>query len=669
MRHEEARSAAGQMRPSRLLVVILVAAAALFSFAASASAEIVREHIGNFGPEGPAAEEIFGYPGPTAIDESTGTVYVGDMANSTIQKFDAAGNPVDFASTPGSSKIEEIYFIGGNGEAQMAVSQVNHDIYTQWGNATVKAFKANGEPDNFSAGPGAGTNELGGFSYLLGVATDSNGNIYVGDYEQGKVFVYAPTGAALTNFETSTPGNIAVDPTGNVYVVHWGGAVEKYAPSAYPVTASTTYASTGVVDEESTISVAVNPANSHLFVDHGFHVTEYDATGAELGKFGNTAGPGELLGSQGLAIAGDTSTAYVANVNSGRMEMFKLRNLPKASAAVASGQDRPTALITGEIDPDSAGDVTDCEFEYGTTTAYELGSVDCEQALPYSGLTEVSASISGLEALTTYHYRISATNSEGTRHSADKTFFLDPLMPAVTGTSFSEVKDTSAKLEAAINPGFGPTIYRFQYGTSTGYGSQTLPGPSVGEDDTEHPAWTTLSGLEPGTTYHFRAVATNFSGTVFGPDQSFTTPAQPDIGSVGATVTGKTSATLATSVNPGLSETTVKFEYGTSQFYGSTTDVTELAADNLSHSVNAALAGLSAGTTYHFRVVAENEFGTSTTADAVFTTQAEPPAVVTPPTPAPVKCKKGFVKKHGKCVKRKKKHHKKKHRKPGGRHA
>ena len=64
-----------------------------------------------------------------------------------------------------------------------------------------------------------------------------------------------------------------------------------------------------------------------------------------------------------------------------------------------------------------------------------------------------------------------------------------------------------------------------------------------------------------------------------------------------------------------------------------------------------AISGLTPGTTYHFRVVASNGVGTTAGPDQTFKTDA---AAVPPPQPSPpVKCKKGTVKRHGKCVKKK----------------
>ena len=67
-------------------------------------------------------------------------------------------------------------------------------------------------------------------------------------------------------------------------------------------------------------------------------------------------------------------------------------------------------------------------------------------------------------------------------------------------------------------------MYRFEYGISTAYGSR-VPGSDapVGSDSADHPVSQAISGLLPSTTYHYRLVAINATGTSYGVDRTFTT--------------------------------------------------------------------------------------------------------------------------------------------------
>lgn len=98
--------------------------------------------------------------------------------------------------------------------------------------------------------------------------------------------------------------------------------------------------------------------------------------------------------------------------------------------------------------------------------------------------------------------------------------------PAVVTGGASNVGVAGATVAGTVNPKGLATSYRFEYGTSTSYGSQTADA-SAGSDSSDHAQSAALSGLAPGTTYHFRILATNSVGTSVGADQVFTTATPP----------------------------------------------------------------------------------------------------------------------------------------------
>lgn len=96
--------------------------------------------------------------------------------------------------------------------------------------------------------------------------------------------------------------------------------------------------------------------------------------------------------------------------------------------------------------------------------------------------------------------------------------------PLATTTAATDVTSTTAVVNGTVEPNGEDTTYVFQYGTTTDYGTTTpVQGPVKGNGARAVSA--TLSGLAPGTTYHYRVVATNPSGTVNGADMTFTTAA------------------------------------------------------------------------------------------------------------------------------------------------
>jgi hypothetical protein len=100
--------------------------------------------------------------------------------------------------------------------------------------------------------------------------------------------------------------------------------------------------------------------------------------------------------------------------------------------------------------------------------------------------------------------------------------------------SASNVFQTDATLSGSINPrGEVETTYTFEYGTTTSYGASapTPPGVIKGggacgipcETDTPQPVSEGLTGLDPGTIYHYRVVSSGARGTSYGQGATFTT--------------------------------------------------------------------------------------------------------------------------------------------------
>ena len=166
----------------------------------------------------------------------------------------------------------------------------------------------------------------------------------------------------------------------------------------------------------------------------------------------------------------------------------------------------------------------------GTSTAYGnvTASAPGDDAGSPVGPTSVSTELEGLSVYLPlsplYHYRIVATNSLGTTYGQDQAFHtMPPFVPTITESQASEVRDDAATLSAMVTPGFGDTVYFFEFGTDTQYGKRTPTSSSIGNDNSSHPAIAQLAGLAAGTTLSFPAVALNFGGTTHGPDRTFIT--------------------------------------------------------------------------------------------------------------------------------------------------
>jgi hypothetical protein len=101
-----------------------------------------------------------------------------------------------------------------------------------------------------------------------------------------------------------------------------------------------------------------------------------------------------------------------------------------------------------------------------------------------------------------------------------------PQPPAASTGGVTGVSDSSAALNGTVNPRGSETSYSFQYGPTTAYGAQT-PTTAAGNGTVGIKVTQALSGLQLGTIYHYRLVATSPVGTMDGLDRTFTTKQIP----------------------------------------------------------------------------------------------------------------------------------------------
>jgi hypothetical protein len=249
---------------------------------------------------------------------------------------------------------------------------------------------------------------------------------------------------------------------------------------------------------------------------------------------------------------------------------------------------------------DAKGVPTTFYFEYGTTAAY--GHLTEEESLEEDRAEEEGATISGLEPATVYHFRIVATNSYGTSYGADESFSTHKEPLVETGAP-SAVGYETATLNGAINPHGTKTGYYFEYGTSQAYGEATAE-VNAGLGTSEIQIAQTVSHLAQDTTYHFRLVATTLYGNFYGADHVFVTGTKPLVQTNVPKGVGSTEATFTGTLNPYGAQASYYFEYGLTSGYGLTTAQVNVGAGSGNVEASQAVAELSPGVTYHYRLVA-----------------------------------------------------------------
>jgi hypothetical protein len=190
---------------------------------------------------------------------------------------------------------------------------------------------------------------------------------------------------------------------------------------------------------------------------------------------------------------------------------------PTVSTVAATSIGQTAATLRADVNPH--GKATTYAFQYGTTTAYGA-QTPAHSAGSGTDAKRVTFRLTGLTPGVRYHFRVIASNADGTSTGADRSFKtkLPPAKPpTVLGTAPFSPSANGVTFTALLNPGGATTTYRFQYGTSTAYGLETF-GKSVAAGVQPVSVSFRINSLAPHTSYHFRVVASNRAGTTFGPD-------------------------------------------------------------------------------------------------------------------------------------------------------
>jgi concanavalin A-like lectin/glucanase superfamily protein len=117
------------------------------------------------------------------------------------------------------------------------------------------------------------------------------------------------------------------------------------------------------------------------------------------------------------------------------------------------------------------------------------------------------------------------TVSGGLSHPVVAEFHTPWSTPLAVTDAASGIRATEATLNATVNPEGTPANYQFEYGKTTSYGTKVPVLPkSIGAGTTNVVVSEPISGLEAGTTYHYRVVASNLEGITAGEDKTFTPP-------------------------------------------------------------------------------------------------------------------------------------------------
>ena len=196
--------------------------------------------------------------------------------------------------------------------------------------------------------------------------------------------------------------------------------------------------------------------------------------------------------------------------------------------------------------------------------------------------------------------------------------------------------DTTVVVTGQVTPQGAFTNYWYEYGKTANLGSRTTD-QGVGGSFTAIPAPAYITGLTAQTTYYFKLMAKNQLGVSAGTAFTFTTTkgTLPPVGNVptartlASTNVSRTSANVSGEVTPNQAETTFWFEYGTTKDLGAVSVFQSAGSGMNKVPTTVTLNDLQPLTTYHFRLNAQNRFGT--VLGSILTFKTLGPAAATAP--------------------------------------
>lgn len=469
----------------------------------------------------------------------------------------------------------------------------------------------------------------------VAVAVDGADNVYLD--ESTKLVkassTGAPIGAPFGGLVNSK--GVAVAPDGNVLATDNNGGVFVFGAAEVNLPKATTGAASGLTKNSADVAGTVDPDGAGAIT--ACEIRYGEDSGYTSGSVPCTpAAPINAAGPVTAHLSGLVSgveyhyRVFVTNANGTQMasEEQTFTTVAGAVEAVATAAATEVKKDSAQLNGSFTGDGTEARylFEWGATKAYgHVTAAPPGAALgsPTGTSTVPATQINGLNASTTYHYRLVVTTPAGTSRGSDETFTTATAVTNLITEPVTNITNVAAELHGSFQgDSTYPTEYFYEWGPTLNYGNVTPASPgtlAAGSGKIELPG-APISGLQTGFTYHFRIVAKNAVGTTITPDATFRTAEAPQVGNLNSRNLQATSAELVGEINPRSGQTTWYFEWGPTSTYGNKTPIPagDAGSGDTAIPVAAQITDLIQGVTYHFRLVATNQYGTSVTPDQTF---------------------------------------------------
>ncbi len=433
----------------------------------------------------------FKSPASIAIDTS-GYIWVADAANSRIQEW--------ISVTPSFGLQSSLGTLGsGNGQLNsprgVATDAAGNAWVADTENSRIEKFGTKGEYLSQFGTLGSGEGQL---NHPRGIALDAAGNIWVADTANNRVEKFSAEGKYLLKFgslgteagKLKSPAGIAVDSGGNIWVADTANnRVQKFSSTGTYLAAYTSLKGPTAITTRGSLIIVADTANNRIvellngtpptwFAQFGTlgsgngqlnhpegvgaeaagnvwvadttnnRIEQFSSEGKYLAQFGATGtGEGQFKGPAGIAIDSSANVWVVDSANA-RIQKWGTGVPPLVATTKPATEVKGTsAVLNATIEP--MGLDAHYYFEYGKTTAYgtKVPVTPVDAGVPIANVSQALAGITpGL-----YHYRVIATNSQGTARGADQT--LNTVDTTITSQTPSYTDHESWPVTFSSNAG------------------------------------------------------------------------------------------------------------------------------------------------------------------------------------------------------------------------